>query len=354
MFRNNCPERTLKQVFDPHFYPPLGLVESKIRAYIDRFYVETFPTLRNTTQVRPSAKKLIETAFERGWQVAIATNPLFPRTAITQRLAWAGVPPEQYPFAIIPSYEDFHFAKPNPAYFAELLGRIGWPRGPVVMVGDDPDHDMRGASQIGIPTFWISAGQPYPAGFPAPHASGNLDDVLPWLEAIPAEELQPDHNLPSAITATLRATPAVLASLCKELPVEAWLTSPQPDEWCLTEIFCHLRDVEREVNLPRLVRVIEEDEPFIPGIDSDAWASQRNYRAQDGQQALREFTAARIETLALLDPLEAAGWQRPANHAIFGPTSLNEIASIVAGHDRLHIRQVHQGLAALAYTKEAS
>ena len=103
-----------------------------------------------------------------------------------------------------------------------------------------------------------------------------------------------------------------------------------------------LRDVEREINLPRLQDIIRGENPFIPGIDSDAWAAERGYKTQDGQKALVDFLAARIETLALLDALVADDWQLPARHAIFGPTQLSELAGFMARHDRLHIRQVYE------------
>ena len=87
--------------------------------------------------------------------LAIATNPLFPLTAIEQRLDWAGLSPEEYPFSIVPSYENAHFAKPNPAFLAELLARLGWPEGPVVMVGDDPDNDVRCGLELGLARFLV-------------------------------------------------------------------------------------------------------------------------------------------------------------------------------------------------------
>jgi len=339
MFHNNCPNRSLKETFDPAFYPPLGITEDEVRGDLDHFYKEVFPTLRTITQSRPESIPLIETALQRGWQIAIATNPLFPLAAILHRLTWAGIPNKKYPYAIVPSYETFHFAKPNPAFYAELLGRFGWPRGPILMVGNDPDHDIQAAQQMGIPTFWISNGLPYPDGLALPSASGTLEDIIPWLESAPEEDLLPDYRSPSAITGTMRGIPSALLALTAYLQVEAWDQRPNSDEWNLTEITCHMRDVEREINLPRLEKIISEDNPFIPGIDSDAWAVARDYQSQDGRAALEEFVTCRIETLELLDSLSPDDWQRPVQHAIVGPTSVVEIASFIAGHDRLHVRQ---------------
>jgi FMN phosphatase YigB (HAD superfamily) len=344
MFQNNRPDRTLKEAFDPDFYPALGVTESQIRQPIDEFYAEVFPALSGTTQPRPEAVEVIDEAFRRGWKVAIATNPLFPLAAIQHRLDWAGLSPQKYPFAIVPSYESFHFAKPNPAYFAELLARFGWPRGATVMVGNDADHDVRGAQQIGIPTFWVSNGSPYPEGFPAPSASGEIVDLIPWLESIPEDQLQPNYTSPSAIAAVMAGIPAALASMTDQLNNATWLQHPAPNEWSLTEIACHLRDVEIEINLPRLKKIVNEQNPFITGIDSDTWAAERAYQSQDGQAALQAFIEARLQTLDLLNSISAEDWQRPAQHTIFGPTRFAEIASIIAGHDRLHIRQVYAQL----------
>ncbi len=341
MFQNTRPDRTLKEAFDPDFYPVLGITEKQVKEPIDHFYRDVFPTLSTITAPRPQAVQLIETATQRGWQIAIATNPLFPLSAILHRLVWAGIPPEKFPFAIVPSYETFHFAKPNPAYFAELLGRFGWPRGPIVMIGNDPAHDIHAAQLMGFPTFWVSNGLPFPEDLPVPSAFGNLEDIIPWLDATPEEELTPNYGSPTAITATMGGIPAALQALTHGLPAKIWQQRSHADEWSLTEIACHLRDVEREINLPRLQKITTENNIFIPGIDSDIWAEERDYQSQDGPGAMEEFVSTRMTTLDLLNRLSAEDWQRPAQHAIFGPTDLREITSFIAGHDRMHIRQTY-------------
>ena len=123
-------------------------------------------------------------------------------------------------------------------------------------------------------------------------------------------------------------------------PAAAWAHRPAPGEWSLTEIAGHLRDVEREVNLPRLHAVIEQDNPFLAGADTDPWAITRNYAAQSGPQALADFSRSRQETIAYLRRQPATVWQRTARHAIFGPTLLVEIVGWMLDHDRLHLAQV--------------
>ena len=348
MVLNRRPDCTLKHVFDDAFYPSLGLHRDEIQKAIDDFYAQVFPTLKNLTRPRPQAIRLVEAALSRGLQIAIATNPLFPRTAIEQRLEWAGLPASQYPFSLIASYETFHFAKPHPSFFAEVLARLGWPEGPVIAVGNDLLNDIEPAQKLGLPSFWVSPeGTTLPPKGPAPTARGDLDALLSWLESTPEESLLPDYDEPEAMLAVLRSSPAALSSLVEPLPLEMWARRPEPDEWSLTEILCHLRDVENEVNLPRLRRLLEESNPFLAGKDTDPWAEERAYIRQNGPQALQRFTGVRMDLLDLLDGLAPDGWQRTARHAIFGPTRLSELVSINAGHDRLHVQQAVQVLAAL-------
>ncbi|MDD5468229.1 MAG: HAD-IA family hydrolase [Anaerolineales bacterium] len=346
MVENRNSGCTLKEVFDAAFYPALKLRVEDVREIIDRFYAEVFPELRAVTHPIPGAQEVVETALSRGYRVAIATNPLFPRAALLHRLAWAGLPVECYPSLFVPSYETFHFAKPNPAYYGELLAQMGWPEGPVLMVGDDPINDLQAGKQAGLAVYWC---RPEGAGVDAAQANGmgSLEDLLAWLDTTNSRDLLPDLAAPSAVLSVLHATPAALNSLCRGLSLEQWTRRPQENEWSLTEIACHLRDVDEEVNLPRIQKVLYEENPFLPGKDTDPWATERDYLHQDGVYALQAFTRVRLKLVNLLDQIQPEDWGRPARHAIFGPSTLNEIAIIHAGHDRMHVRQATRCLIAI-------
>lgn len=139
---------------------------------------------------------------------------------------------------------------------------------------------------------------------------------------------------------------AALTTFCHEMAAvladedRDWFRRPSADEWSLTEIACHLRDVEREVHQARLRALIEEDGAFLPGVDADEWAGPRNYQAQDGRVALADFLTARRETIALLAPLPDEIWDRQGQHTFFGPTTMRELAYLAIQHDRLHTQQI--------------
>jgi FMN phosphatase YigB (HAD superfamily) len=343
MILNQNPDCTLQDVFSPVFYPIFSQDPQVIDQAIARFYAEVFPQLKSLTRPRPHAVQLVEQAFSRSYRVAIATAPLFPRTAILQRISWAGFSAQKHPFAVIPSFETFHFAKPNPAYLAELLAQMGWPEGPVVMLGDDLKMDIHTAQEFGLPSYWIQPNGSEPLDEPrGVTGKGGLEDFFSWLDSLAPDALQPDFSSPHAMLAILRATPAALNSMVVGLSSAAWSAQPENGGWSLTEVLCHLRDVDTEVNLPRLQKVRSGNNPFLPGIDTDLWAGERAYPLQNGLDALHSFTWKRIKLLELLDRLTTVEWTRPARHAIFGPTNLQELVSFIAGHDRLHIRQVYE------------
>ena len=53
-----------------------------------------------------------------------------------------------------------------------------------------------------------------------------------------------------------------------------WNQRPIKNEWSITEIICHLRDVDREVNIQRIQTVLDGSNPFIPGAVTDPWVKR--------------------------------------------------------------------------------
>jgi len=155
MTANDGTGSTNEQVFAAAFYPSVGYDPDELRPVFEQFYVEEFPKLRSLTGIRPEARPLVEWALERGLQVAIATNPIMPRLAIEQRLEWADVPVTEFDYALVTVYEDMHATKSHPAYYREILTRLGRQPDECLMVGDDPQRDIAQAASVGIPTYWI-------------------------------------------------------------------------------------------------------------------------------------------------------------------------------------------------------
>lgn len=129
----------------------------KLEQFFETFYREIFPELRQTTSVRPSAARLVRYCMDNGLKVIVATNPAFPRIAIEQRLAWAGVPVTEYAFDLVTTYENMHSAKPQISYYQEILENVGVAPDQALMVGDSWENDIAPAAALGMFTYWVAA-----------------------------------------------------------------------------------------------------------------------------------------------------------------------------------------------------
>jgi FMN phosphatase YigB (HAD superfamily) len=334
------PTRTLQEVFEADFYANLGIPKEELITDLEKFYDEVFPSLEVHTRPLPEAVPLIEWAIDCGYRVAIATDPLLPRKATYHRLRWAGFNPEQ--FELVSTFEDFHFTKAHPAYYAEVLGRLGWTDGPVLMVGNDVQRDLMPANQLGLKTFFIDGEAGSSPGFEA--GRGRLAVLRSWLESIDLSSLEPSYKSRTAILGIMLSTPAVLQSLTRTLTEEQWRHEPKSDDWAMNEILCHWRDTEVEIHQLQLDLMLEKPDAFIPRPETGVWASEREYLHEDGAQALKEFAAARRANLEKLKMLGDEMMSRKARHAIFGPTNFLEVVGFMADHDQMHVQQTWKTL----------
>ncbi|HFQ93135.1 MAG TPA: HAD family hydrolase [Anaerolineae bacterium] len=146
---------------------------AETEAFFDQFYRREFPKMQSLTHPVPGASAVVQACLDAGLKVVIATNPLFPAFAIEERLRWAGVPAEEYPFALVTTMDNMHASKPNLAYYREILDMIEVEADTAVMVGDDWKRDILPAHAVGMHTYWIAPDdvQPPNADIPCGHGS---------------------------------------------------------------------------------------------------------------------------------------------------------------------------------------
>lgn len=120
----------------------------------DAFYRVEFQQAKDLCGQNPKAKEAVEACKAAGYQVALATNPIFPTYATESRIRWAGLEPED--FALYTTYENIGYSKPNPAYYREVAARLGVLPEACLMVGNDVDEDMIAARQAGMEGFLLT------------------------------------------------------------------------------------------------------------------------------------------------------------------------------------------------------
>lgn len=159
MMTSEDPARTVMEVFLDNFSGMTSVPVGEVESAFEDFYRGPFRNLSGMASRIDGSDKLLEKALEEGFSVTLATNPIFPLPAIEERLRWAGMAGSS--FHLITSAEVMHYCKPNPAYYREILSKLGALPGECLMAGNDQDLDLA-AEEAGIRTFLVT--EDYPAG----------------------------------------------------------------------------------------------------------------------------------------------------------------------------------------------
>ena len=147
----NDGQTTNEEAFAQAFFPRVGVPREVMEPLFLDFYQRDFPSLQVYTRRKPEARAVVELALERGCDVVVSTNPLFPAVAIEERIRWAGV--DGLPYALITTYENSRACKPNLLYFEYILEAICRTPQESLVVGDE-DMDMV-AAHLGCRTFLV-------------------------------------------------------------------------------------------------------------------------------------------------------------------------------------------------------
>lgn len=161
----------------------IGEEPDRLEQLFDQFYRNEFIAAKETTYSHPKAAECIKILKNKGYQVILATNPLFPRIATLTRMEWAGLNPED--FELITTYENSSYCKPNLEYYKEILSAINKEAGECIMIGNDVKEDMCTA-RLGMDTYllkecMICSEEEDITGY----KQGSFDDLLEMIEKLP-------------------------------------------------------------------------------------------------------------------------------------------------------------------------
>ncbi|HPI74196.1 MAG TPA: HAD family hydrolase [bacterium] len=164
------------ETFDRHSPVPFAELETAF----NEFYEHEFNQVRSIATRLPHSLPVLQAAARHTDKIALATIPLFPAIAIEQRCRWAGI--ESFPFALITSFENMRYSKPNPEYYREIAHHLAVPADECLMIGNDHIDDLSAAA-VGMETFLVlddelNAGK----SRYAPTYSGYLADLTTFLE----------------------------------------------------------------------------------------------------------------------------------------------------------------------------
>ena len=143
MMTNNG-EKPNRDVFAETFISLTGMDYYSAEEVFTRFYKTKFLECKDACPITDISKKIVKTLQDKGYTVAIATNPIFPKVATYARLDWIGLNPEDFP--LVTTFEDSYHAKPNPDYYREVCERLSVSPQDCIMIGNDVVEDGCAAS----------------------------------------------------------------------------------------------------------------------------------------------------------------------------------------------------------------
>ena len=179
----NDGQKTNREVFRDYLNENTPLNYDVCEPEFLDFYQNDFQSCVRICHITDLSKKIVAALRGKGYTVAIATNPIFPQVATYSRLRWLDMDPESFP--LVTTFENSHFAKPNPSYYKEVCEKLGVRPEDCVMVGNDVVEDGIAAS-LGMRVILIEdfllhreklSGQSF--------ETGSLAAFYEWVQALP-------------------------------------------------------------------------------------------------------------------------------------------------------------------------
>ncbi len=149
----NDGTKTNEEAFWAVFCDIVGKNAREDEPTFEKFYQNEFQEYKAICGYDENAAQTVKLLKEKGYRVALATNPLFPRIATESRIRWAGLMPSDFEF--FTTYENSKNCKPNPDYYRDVAAKLSLDPTECLMVGNDVRDDMI-AETVGMKAFLLT------------------------------------------------------------------------------------------------------------------------------------------------------------------------------------------------------
>lgn len=153
MIADKSNKRTNEEVFWDDFRNRLKDCINNVELLINKFYESEFKKLNRVANHNIFARQLVQSALDCKKRIVLATNPVFPLSAIEERMVWAKI--NNFPWELVTSYENMHFCKPHVEYYLEIARHLELEPSECLMVGNNVEEDMI-AGTIGMQTCLVT------------------------------------------------------------------------------------------------------------------------------------------------------------------------------------------------------
>ncbi|EHL29606.1 HAD family hydrolase [Legionella drancourtii] len=160
-----------------------------IEGLVRQILNEDFPRLKCFFYPIPQNKEILLWAKKNSYRIILATNPVFPMSAIKTRLEAAGLHLNY--FNGITHAENMTRTKPRVEYYQELVSKFQLTPHECLMIGNDPIKDLPAAT-VGMNTFLLSTPKNHDVIANLTdsrlNASGSYQDLINYLQNMDGPE----------------------------------------------------------------------------------------------------------------------------------------------------------------------
>lgn len=150
---NNNGLKTNEEVYWDTFTEFTAIDRAILEPHLQTFYETTFNEVIEATDTYDNLQNLLDHLIDKGYTLLLTTNPMFPRIATMSRIRWANLKAES--FKEITTFENYHYCKPNPNYYREVLEKMGITPEQCLMVGNDAQEDLI-VHKLGMTTYLVT------------------------------------------------------------------------------------------------------------------------------------------------------------------------------------------------------
>lgn len=146
------------------------------------------------------------------------------------------------------------------------------------------------------------------------------------------------NDIPQILT-SLEQVPAILEAMVKSVPRARLKERRREGAWTVAEHAIHLAEAQSRLT-GRIRLILSEDNPEIVPYLPDPKAPPKPTLTV--KEALPVFAAERTKQVAMLRPLPAAAWQRPARHPEYEAYDLHILVRHMLLHDHWHLYRMEE------------
>lgn len=153
----------------------------KLEPMFEEYYRTEFSILKKGMDDNENMSEAISLLKEKGYRLIIATNPMFPKVAVSKRIEYSGLNEDDFEF--VSNYSIHTACKPSVKYYEEVLSKNNLRANQCLMVGNDVIEDMV-VKKLGMDAWLLTDYIEHPEAENVADWTGSREEFLNRLQEV--------------------------------------------------------------------------------------------------------------------------------------------------------------------------